>query len=85
MDTPITAEDIEPGTNSGAAALRHTADEQPPWSPGELEHLAADEDRRVAEAQVRQDRGLQPYSDLISTEDLRERIDEMQNAATSAP
>ena len=85
MDTPITAEDIEPGTNSGTAAVRRTADEQPPWSPDESELLAAEEDRRLAEAQARQDRGLRPYSDLISIEDLRERIDRSRNAATPAP
>ena len=53
-------------------------DNRLPWSDDELEQLAAEEDRRLATAQALEARGLDPYPNLITTQDLRARAAKLQ-------
>lgn len=85
MESPSTKNEA---AVDGAAVRQRTvgdAGSRPPWSEAELERLAAEEDRRAAEARERQSRGLEPYADPISAEDLRGRADKLRPAAATAP
>ena len=61
------------------AETEHTStSDRLPWSDDELEQLAAEEDRRLAAAKALEARGLDPYPNLITTQDLRARAAKLQ-------
>ncbi len=67
--TSTTESEHSPSSNSATGT---------PWTDEELELLTAAEDQELAEARAREARGLEPYENLITAEDLLARATELR-------